>query len=113
MELQNSLRICIPTYIQKHSIFVWLWSEEIYFVQIAQKRSRQQQNRHFHLTIEDGFDWPKYLARNIAVTNKLMGTGYIARVSVNGQDMCCKIGTTTWGAAIQREYECLQEDRDV
>jgi hypothetical protein len=38
-----------------------------------------------------------------------MGTGYIARVSMNGQDLCCKIGTTTWGAAVQREYECLQK----
>jgi len=94
-----------------------LYPETFYFrlavvggnIQIVQKRFPQQQNRHFHLTIENGFDWPKYLARNIAVTNKLMGTGYIARVSVNGQDMCCKIGTTTWGTAIQREYECLQK----
>jgi hypothetical protein len=77
--------------------------------QIVPKRSLQQQSRHFHLTIKDGFDWPKYLARNIVVTNKLMGTGYIARVSVDGEGMCCKIGTTTWGAAVQREYECLQK----
>lgn len=36
-----------------------------------------------------------------------MGTGYIAKVSMDGQDLCCKIGTTPWGAAVQREYECL------
>jgi hypothetical protein len=38
-----------------------------------------------------------------------MGTSYIARVSINGKDLCCKIGATTWGAGVQREYECLQK----
>jgi hypothetical protein len=66
--------------------------------------SPQQENTRFHLTIKDGFDWPKYLARNVAVTDKLVGSAYIARVSVDGQDMCCKMG-----CGCSAEYECLQK----
>lgn len=94
-----------------------LYPETFYFrlsmvggsAQIVQLSSPQQQNRHFYLTTKDGFDWPKYQARDIVVMKKLMGTGYIAKVSMNGQDMCCKIGTMTAHAAVQREYECLQK----
>lgn len=38
-----------------------------------------------------------------------MGSGYIAKVSVQGHDMCCKIGTTQSFKAVQREYDCLQQ----
>ncbi|KAH9215231.1 hypothetical protein DL95DRAFT_425149 [Leptodontidium sp. 2 PMI_412] len=78
-----------------------LYPETFYF--------RLAVNHHLYLATKDGFDWPKYPARNIVVTKKLMGTGYIAKVTVDGQDMCCKIGTMTSRAAVQREYECLQK----
>lgn len=39
---------------------------------MAQGRSPQQDNSHFHLTTEDEFEWPRYLARNIIVSKKLL-----------------------------------------
>ncbi|KAL5316987.1 hypothetical protein ACEPPN_016039 [Leptodophora sp. 'Broadleaf-Isolate-01'] len=94
-----------------------LYPETFYFrlvvvggtAQIRQESSPQHQNHHLYLVTKDGFHWPKYPARNIVVTKKLMGTGYIAKVTVDGQNMCCKIGTMTSRAAVQREYECLQK----
>lgn len=38
-----------------------------------------------------------------------MGTEYIAEVSINRQDMCCKMLTPINSKAVQREYECLKE----
>ncbi|KAK6591862.1 protein kinase-like domain-containing protein [Botrytis cinerea] len=38
-----------------------------------------------------------------------MGTGYIAKVSINGQNMCCKMLVPTHSKAVQREYKCLKK----
>ncbi|KAF7868493.1 hypothetical protein EAF04_005024 [Stromatinia cepivora] len=55
---------------------------------------------------------PRYSAQKILFTKKLMGTGYIAKVSINGQDMCCRMLTPTHSKAVQREYECLKKIAD-
>ncbi|TVY23331.1 hypothetical protein LHYA1_G007986 [Lachnellula hyalina] len=55
---------------------------------------------------------PRYSARDITITEKLMGTGFIARVSAKGQDMCCKVLAPRQVKAVQREYECLKKIAD-
>ncbi|TVY42044.1 hypothetical protein LCER1_G008983 [Lachnellula cervina] len=55
---------------------------------------------------------PRYSVRDITVIEKLMGTGYIAKVSVNGQDMCCKVLVPNQVKAVQREYACLKKIAD-
>ncbi|TVY35616.1 hypothetical protein LSUB1_G006282 [Lachnellula subtilissima] len=54
----------------------------------------------------------RYLAQDITITKKLMGTGFIARVSAKGQDMCCKVLVPHQVKAVQREYECLKKIAD-
>jgi hypothetical protein len=39
---------------------------------MVQGRSPQQQDSHFHLTTKDEFEWPRYLARNIAISKILL-----------------------------------------
>ncbi|KAG9236667.1 hypothetical protein BJ875DRAFT_371587 [Amylocarpus encephaloides] len=52
---------------------------------------------------------PRYSAREILFTKKLMGgTRYIAKVS----DMCCKMLAPTHDQAVQREYDCLDKIAD-
>ncbi|KAH7356676.1 hypothetical protein BKA65DRAFT_604464 [Rhexocercosporidium sp. MPI-PUGE-AT-0058] len=64
----------------------------------------------FHLDLKDNtLDLPRYSSRDITVTSKLMGLGYIAKVSIRGLDMCCKIGTSQTFKAVQREYDCLRQ----
>ncbi|KAF4633404.1 hypothetical protein G7Y89_g4721 [Cudoniella acicularis] len=65
-----------------------------------------------YLAINVTSNLPRYSAREILFTKKLMGTGYIAKVSVNRQDMCCKMLVPTDGKAVQREYECLKKIAD-
>jgi serine/threonine protein kinase len=55
---------------------------------------------------------PRHSAREILFTKKLMGTRYIAKVSVNGQDMCCKMLAPYHIEAVQREYESLKKIAD-
>ncbi|TVY12805.1 hypothetical protein LARI1_G009293 [Lachnellula arida] len=57
-------------------------------------------------------DLPRYSARDITVTNKLMGTGHIAKVSADGQDMCCKVLVPNQVKAVRREYACLKKIAD-
>ncbi|KAI0399834.1 hypothetical protein F4802DRAFT_587586 [Xylaria palmicola] len=50
---------------------------------------------------------PKFSTRDIHVRQKLLGDGYIARVSAGGRDMCCKVGDELRADASQRELACL------
>jgi hypothetical protein len=77
--------------------------------EIRQSPTLYEATPQFSLESKGDFSWPQYLARNIVVTQNLMGSGYIARMSINGQDMCCKIGTAMHEPAVQRELECLQK----
>ncbi|KFY94368.1 hypothetical protein V500_03307 [Pseudogymnoascus sp. VKM F-4518 (FW-2643)] len=62
----------------------------------------------FHLAIGDALDLQIYSAKDIKVLQKFPALGYIAKVLANGQEACCKIGTTIHGKAIQREYKCMR-----
>ena len=64
----------------------------------------------FHLDLKDNaLDLPRYSSRDIMVTSKLMGSGYIAKVVISGLHMCCKIATAQTFKAVQREYDCLRQ----
>lgn len=65
-----------------------------------------------HLIMGDASNLPRFSAREILFVKKLMGTGYIAKVSVNGQEMCCKMSLPSSNKAVQREYECLKKIAD-
>ncbi|TVY32563.1 hypothetical protein LOCC1_G008808 [Lachnellula occidentalis] len=55
---------------------------------------------------------PTYSARDITFTRKLMGLGFIAKVSLNGHDMCCKVLNPNQVKAVQREFACLKKIAD-
>lgn len=61
----------------------------------------------FNLAITDRCILQRYLMRDISILKKFSGIGYIAKALVNGREVCCKIGSTTNGTAVQREYETL------
>ncbi|TVY87562.1 hypothetical protein LAWI1_G005477 [Lachnellula willkommii] len=65
-----------------------------------------------YITLNVTGDLPRYSARDITVTRKLMGTGYIGKVSADGQDMCCKVLVPNQVKAVQREYACLKKIAD-
>jgi len=78
--------------------------------EIVQTPPRPPQFNSFYLNLKDNtLDLPRYSSRDIAVTSRLMGSGYIAKVLISGLDMCCKIGTTQTFTAVQREYDCLRQ----
>jgi hypothetical protein len=80
--------------------------------EIVQTTPHPPQSNLFYLNPKDNtVDLPRYSSRDITVTSKLMGLGYIAKVLISGLDMCCKIGTTQSFKAVQREYDCLQQIR--
>ncbi|UNI17090.1 hypothetical protein JDV02_003468 [Purpureocillium takamizusanense] len=61
----------------------------------------------FHLTIGEGTNLPKFSTKDIRVLEKLLGDGYIARVLVNGQEMCSKVGNDLRADSAQRELTTL------
>ncbi|KAH6703024.1 hypothetical protein BKA61DRAFT_494016 [Leptodontidium sp. MPI-SDFR-AT-0119] len=77
---------------------------------MVQKDPPPPQLNSFCLNLKDSTqDLPRYSSRDITVTSKLMGSGYIAKVLVQGLDMCCKISTAQSFKAVQREYDCLRQ----
>jgi hypothetical protein len=63
--------------------------------EIVQMPPHPPQLNPFYLNLKDNtLDLPRYSSRDITVTSKLMGLGYIAKVLISGLDMCCEIGTT-------------------
>ena len=78
--------------------------------EIVEKDPPSSQLNSFCLNLKNSTqDLPRYSSRDITITSKLIGTGYIAKVSVQGHDMCCKTGTIQTFKAVQREYDCLQQ----
>ncbi|CZR53809.1 uncharacterized protein PAC_03691 [Phialocephala subalpina] len=78
--------------------------------EIVQTPPHPPQFNYFYLNLKDNtLDLPRYSSRDITVTGKLMGSGYIAKVLISGLDMCYKIGTTQSFKAVQREYDCLRQ----
>ncbi len=76
---------------------------------LIQESPPRQENGPFHLNIDDVLNFSTYSERQVFVIKRLPSLNSIAKVSVNGQDMCCKVGTLTYGMAVQLEYECLQK----
>jgi hypothetical protein len=62
---------------------------------------------HFQLKADESCHLPRYSTRDIRVLENLAYNGYIARVEVNGQEMCSKAGDTKGENAAQRELDCL------
>lgn len=61
----------------------------------------------FQLRVSQSCDLPRYSTRDIRVLENLANNGYIARVEVDGQEMCSKAGDTKGENAAQRELDCL------
>ncbi|KAI1490952.1 hypothetical protein F5X96DRAFT_669224 [Biscogniauxia mediterranea] len=73
----------------------------------------QQGTRNFELKYQlpasQDLFLPKFWTRDIHVLQKLLGDGYIARVSAGGggREICCKVGDELRADASQRELSCL------
>jgi len=78
------------------------------YAHIIQEHTPSWSHFPVYLTINATSNLPRYSTREIQFTKKLMGIGYIAKVFVNRQDICCKM-VTTHTKAVQREYECLSK----
>ncbi|KAI0424536.1 hypothetical protein F5Y09DRAFT_347622 [Xylaria sp. FL1042] len=61
----------------------------------------------YQLPANQDLSLPKFSTRDIHVREKLLGDGYIARVSAGGREMCCKVGDELRADASQRELSCL------
>ncbi|KAI0856027.1 hypothetical protein F4860DRAFT_427604 [Xylaria cubensis] len=61
----------------------------------------------YQLSANQDLVLPKFSTRDIHVLEKLLGDGYIARVSAGGREMCCKVGDELRADASQRELSCL------
>ncbi|KAH6719147.1 hypothetical protein BKA61DRAFT_271496 [Leptodontidium sp. MPI-SDFR-AT-0119] len=78
--------------------------------EMVQKPPPPPQLDSLHLNLKDNaLDLPRYSSRDITVTSRLMGSGYIAKVSICGVDMCCKMNTVYSFRAVQREFDCLRQ----
>ncbi|KAM0417397.1 hypothetical protein ACHAPT_012632 [Fusarium lateritium] len=62
---------------------------------------------HFRLDTKEPIHLPKYSTKDIQIVQRLFGEGYISHVSVDGREMCAKIGQDFDGGALQREFESL------
>ncbi|KAI1109526.1 hypothetical protein F5Y14DRAFT_444651 [Nemania sp. NC0429] len=61
----------------------------------------------YQLPANQDLSLPKFSTRDIHVLQKLLGDGYIARVSAGGREMCCKVGDELRADASQRELSSL------
>lgn len=61
----------------------------------------------YQLPANQDLSLPTFSTRDIQVREKLLGDGYIARVSAGGREMCCKVGDELRADASQRELSCL------
>ncbi|KAI1049835.1 hypothetical protein LB506_001910 [Fusarium annulatum] len=66
-----------------------------------------QSGQLFHLNIDKDCNLPTYSTREIHVVENLLNAGYIARVQVEGREMCSKAGDSKGEDAAQRELESL------
>lgn len=63
------------------------------------------------LTVAENSTLPKYSEMDIYVLEKLLGDGYIPRVSVNGQELCAKVADHVQSDSVQRELATLSTDK--
>ncbi|KAG5748479.1 hypothetical protein H9Q70_008855 [Fusarium xylarioides] len=61
----------------------------------------------FHLNIEENCNLPAYSTKEVHVIENFLNAGYIARVQVEGKEMCSKAGDSKGEDAAQRELNCL------
>ncbi|KAK7415189.1 hypothetical protein QQZ08_012417 [Neonectria magnoliae] len=61
----------------------------------------------FQLKVGRDFNLPRFSTKNIQVLENILYNGYIARVAVDGKEMCSKAGDSKCPEAAQRELECL------
>lgn len=61
----------------------------------------------FQLEVKEGFEFARHQTTDIRIVEKLLGDGYISHVSVDGREMCAKVGKDFDGGALQREFDCL------
>lgn len=61
----------------------------------------------FHLNKDKDCDLPTFSTKDIYVLENLFNEGYIARVMVEGKEMCSKAGNSKGDDAAQRELDCL------
>ncbi|KAF9767661.1 hypothetical protein IL306_015138 [Fusarium sp. DS 682] len=61
----------------------------------------------FHLNTDKDCNLPTFSAKDIHVAENLLNAGYIARVTVDGKEMCSKAGDSKGEDAAQRELGCL------
>ncbi|KAF5680547.1 kinase domain-containing protein [Fusarium denticulatum] len=66
-----------------------------------------QSSQPFHLNINNDCNLPAYSIKEIHVVENLLNTGHIARVQVEGKEMCSKAGDSKGEDAAQRELDCL------
>ncbi|CZR42605.1 uncharacterized protein FPRO_09908 [Fusarium proliferatum ET1] len=66
-----------------------------------------QSGQPFHLKIDKDCNLPVHSTKEIHVVENLLNAGYIARVQVEGKEMCSKAGDSKGEDAAQRELECL------
>ncbi|EPE35436.1 Protein kinase-like (PK-like) [Glarea lozoyensis ATCC 20868] len=97
-------------------LYASLNSEKFYFEYHednghASIRSKPSQPRFAKdLKLNNFLHLPHYSVKEVVVLEKIFaGLGYIAKVSLNGQEMCCKCVKPDTIKAVQREYECLQK----
>ncbi|KAI1176343.1 hypothetical protein F4777DRAFT_271409 [Nemania sp. FL0916] len=62
----------------------------------------------FGLKITDDTGLPQYPSKDVHILETLPGLGCIAKVSVGGEEMCCKSGNDI-DRALEREFECLRK----
>ncbi|KAF5966169.1 kinase domain-containing protein [Fusarium bulbicola] len=61
----------------------------------------------FHLNVNKHCNLPAYSTKEIHVVESLILADYIARVQVEGKEMCSKAGDSKGEDAAQRELDCL------
>ncbi|KAI1026331.1 hypothetical protein LB503_012824 [Fusarium chuoi] len=66
-----------------------------------------QSGQPFHLNIDKDCNLPVHSTKEIHVVENLLNAGYIARVQVEGTEMCSKAGDSKGEDAAQRELDCL------
>ncbi|KAM0321440.1 hypothetical protein ACHAQA_010116 [Verticillium albo-atrum] len=63
--------------------------------------------RPFQLNVDQDLNLPKFSTKDIRVLENILYNDYIARVAVEGKEMCSKAGDNKGPEAAQRELECL------
>lgn len=74
---------------------------------VQRQITQHHSHRPFHLQVDESCSIPRYFTKDIIMLENLADNGHIARVEVNGQEMCCKAVGTQGKDAAQRELDCL------